>query len=58
MATKAALKTKATDIENNKPDTTGLITTPEFNRLTKISSVARIEKATKFLTTKIKADNE
>lgn len=58
MATKAALKTKATDIENNKPDTTGLITTPEFNRLTKISSVARIEKATKFLATKIKADNE
>ena len=58
MATKAALKTKATDIENNKPDTTGLITTPEFNRLTKISSVARIEKAAKFLATKIKADNE
>ena len=58
MATKAALKTKATDIENNKPDTTGLITTPEFNRLTKISSVARIEKATRFLATKIKADNE
>ena len=58
MATKAALKTKATDTENNKPDTTGLITTPEFNRLTKISSVARIEKATKFLATKIKADNE
>ena len=58
MATKAALKTKATDIENNKPDTTGLITTPEFNRLTKISSVARIEKATKFLATKIKADKE
>ena len=58
MATKAALKTKATDIENNKPDTTGLITTPEFNRLTKISSVARIEKATKFLATKIQADNE
>ena len=58
MATKAALKTKATDIEDNKPDTTGLITTPEFNRLTKISSVARIEKATKFLATKIKADNE
>ena len=58
MATKAALKTKATDIENNKPDTTGLITAPEFNRLTKISSVARIEKATRFLATKIKADNE
>ena len=58
MAAKVALKTKATDIEDNKPDTTGLITTPEFNRLTKISSVARIEKAAKFLATKIKADNE
>ena len=58
MVAKAALKTKATDIEDNKADTTGFITTPEFNRWTKISSVARIEKAAKFLATKIQVDNE
>ena len=34
---KATLNTKDTEIENKVSDTTGFITTPKFNRLTKIS---------------------
>ena len=34
-ATKAALSTKAAEIENKIPDGAGFIITPEFNRLTK-----------------------
>ena len=37
MATKAALNTNSTEIENKITDTTDLITTLELNRLTKIS---------------------
>ena len=41
LATKAALNTEATGIENRMADAISLITTPEFNRLTKIRFDAR-----------------
>ena len=48
-ATKAALNTKATDIENKTPDTKGFITPPEFSKLTKIHFDARMKETTKRL---------
>ena len=50
--TKATLNTEVTEIENKVPDTTGFITTPEFNRLTKISFVAKMKQAAKILASK------
>ena len=58
MATKAALNTKATEIENKLlDDTTGFITTLEFNRLTNISFDVRIIEAAKILANKNQVDN-
>ena len=54
--TKAALNTKATEIENKIPHTIGFITTPEFNRLTKINFDARMKEVTKNLANKSHAD--
>ena len=48
---------KATTIETKIPDTTGFITTPEFNRLAKINFDARTKQAAKSLASKIQADN-
>ena len=50
--TKATLNTEVTEIENKVPDTTGFITTPEFNRLTKISFGAKMKQAAKILVSK------
>ena len=47
LATKAALNTNSTEIENKITDTTDLITTLEFNRLTKISFDEEIKEAAK-----------
>ena len=44
VAIKAALKTKATRNENKMPDTTGFITTSEFERLTKINVDVRMRR--------------
>lgn len=49
LATKVALNTEALMIENNMPDTKGLISTPIFNKLRKINFDGRMEKATKRL---------
>ena len=43
MATKAALSTTTTEIVNKVPGTTSFITTPDFNRLTKISFDTKME---------------
>ena len=51
--TKTLLITKATEIENKIPDTTGSVITPEFNRLTKRSFKTRIKEATKSLASMI-----
>ena len=37
LVTTASLNVKVTEIENKISDTTDFITTPEFNRLTKIN---------------------
>ena len=42
MATEAAFSTKVKEIENEAPYITSFITTPEFNRLTKLSFDARM----------------
>ena len=42
-----ALNTKATETENKIPDTTGFITTPEFNRLTKLNFICKDERNNK-----------
>lgn len=47
FATKATLNTKATKIENQTPETTSFICTPEFNKLSKISIDGRIEEVAK-----------
>ena len=58
MATKAALNTKATEIENKLlDDTTDFITTLEFNRLTNISFDVRIIEAAKIFACKNQVDN-
>ena len=49
MATEVALNTKAADIENKIHDSTGFITTPEFDRLSKIRFDARMKEAAKDL---------
>ena len=53
LATKASLNKKVTEIGNKISDTIGFITTPEFNRLTKISFDARIKQEAKSLASKI-----
>ena len=40
-------KKKATEIENKTTKTSGFVTAPEFNRLTKISFDARMKEAVK-----------
>ena len=58
MATKAALNTKATEIENKlRDDTTDFITTLEFNRLTNISFDVRIIEAAKIFACKNQVNN-
>ena len=47
LAIKTALNPKVTEIENKILDTIGFINTQQFNRLTKISFDARMEKAAK-----------
>ena len=54
---KATLNTKVTETENKISDTTGFVTTPEFNTLTKMSFDARIEEAAKNLIIKSQVDN-
>ena len=50
LAVRAVLNTKVRENENKLPDTTGVITTPEFNRSkAKISFDARLKEATKSL---------
>ena len=53
LATKASLNKKVTEIGNKIFDTTGFITTSEFNRLTRISLDARIKQEAKSLASKI-----
>ena len=57
LATKVVLNMKATEIENQTPDTNSFITTPEFNRLTKVNFDARMEEAVKNLATKSEIKN-
>ena len=52
LTTKVALNTKSIEIEKKPSDATGFITTPEFNRLTKISCDTKIKKASKGLASK------
>ena len=52
QATKVALNAKATEMENEILDTTGFITIPEFNRLTKISFDAKMKEAMKNIASK------
>ena len=49
LATKAILNTQATEIENKIADTTGFITSPEFNRIAKIIFDATMKEAAKSL---------
>ena len=49
---KAAFNTKVTVIENKTPLTTGFVTTPEFNGLTKYRFDARMKQETKSLVSK------
>ena len=51
LATKPALNTKVTEIENRIPDTTVFITIPEFERFVKIIFDARMKEAAKSLAT-------
>lgn len=53
LATKASLNKKVTEIGNKISDTTGFITTPEVNRLTRISLDARIKQEAKSFASKI-----
>ena len=57
LATKAALNTEATRIENKMAYTITLITTPEISRLTKILFDARIKVAAKLFASRSHADN-
>ena len=57
LATKTVLNTKSTEIENKIPDTTSFITTPKFNRLTKIGFDAKIKEAAKSLALKSQVVN-
>ena len=57
FVTTTTLNTKDTQIENKIPDTTGSFTSPEFNRLTKISFDVRIKETTKSLVSKSQVDN-
>ena len=52
LTTKVALNTKSIEIEKKPSDATGFITTPEFNRLTKISCDKKMKKASKGLASK------
>ena len=45
LATRAIFNTKVTEIENKIPDITGSLTTPGFNRLTKICFDTRMKEA-------------
>ena len=54
LATKAAFNIKATEIENRTSNTTGITTTPEFNKLTKTSFDARMKKQQKVLKIRFK----
>ena len=56
LTSKLALNTKVIETEK-MPDTTSFMTTPEFNRLAKISFNARIKKAVKNLVSKTQEDN-
>ena len=49
LAAKAALNIQITEIKNKVPDTTGFITTPEFNRSRKITFDAKMKEETKSL---------
>ena len=51
LATKGALSTKAIETKGRIPGATSCITTPEFNRLTKLSFDRRIKEATKTVAT-------
>ena len=57
LATKADLNTKATDIKNKIPNSSSLITTPEFNGLTKISFDESVKEAEKSFLSKTEAKN-
>ena len=57
LVTEAALSTKVTEIENKIPDTADLISTPEFNRLTKMSFDVKMRGAVKNLANKSQIDN-
>ena len=54
---KAALNEKATEINSKIPDSTGFITTPECNRLAKISFDARTKEVAKSVASKVQVDN-
>ena len=49
LATEAALNTKPTEIQNKIFDNTGIIITPEFNRLTKTNFDGRMKQETYIL---------
>ena len=51
-----ALNTKDTEIENKISDTTGFLTTSEFNRLIKINFDTRMKEAAKNLASKSEVD--
>ena len=57
LATRAIFNTKVTEIENKIPDITGSLTTPGFNRLTKICFDARMKEATNILASKSQVDS-
>lgn len=57
LATNAAQNTKANETENEIPDTTSFTPTPEFKRLTKMNSDAKMETAAKSLTSTSQVDN-
>ena len=57
LVTKTVLIIKAREIVSEIPDTTGFITTPEFNGLTKTSFDVRIKEAAKGLARKSQVDN-
>ena len=57
LTTKTALNTKAREIENIISATSGFITIPEFNRLTKTRFNARLKEAMKSHASKSQVDN-
>ena len=57
LANKADINTKATEIENKRPNTSRFVTTPEFNKLKKVSFDEKMKEAEYSLANKTEVKN-